>query len=127
MKEIIFGIIAGSFSGAGMGGGIILIFLLTFISGIEHHIAQAINLIFFIPTSIVAIIINATNKNIDFKLAIVISIFGILGAVIGVSLSIHSDVNSIRKFFGLFLLIISMHEIYIIIKENKIVKIRNNK
>ena len=83
MIEILIGMISGIVSGTGMGGGTILIFLLTFMMGIEQHVAQATNLIFFIPTSIVAIIINIKNKNIDLKLAIIISIFGILGAIIG--------------------------------------------
>ena len=81
MIEILIGMISGIVSGTGMGGGTILIFLLTFMMGIEQHVAQATNLIFFIPTSIVAIIINIKNKNIDLKLAIIISIFGILGAM----------------------------------------------
>ena len=55
MGEILIGIVSGIVSGAGMGGGTILIFLLSFVMGVEQHIAQATNLIFFIPTSIVAI------------------------------------------------------------------------
>ena len=65
MIEILIGMISGIVSGTGMGGGTILIFLLTFMMGIEQHVAQATNLIFFIPTSIVAIIINIKNKNIN--------------------------------------------------------------
>ena len=61
MIEILIGMISGIISGTGMGGGTILIFLLTFMMGIEQHVAQATNLIFFIPTSIVAIIINIKN------------------------------------------------------------------
>ena len=76
-------------------------------------------MIFFIPTSIVAIIVNIKNKNIDLKLATIISIFGILGAIIGANLSIHTDVKTLRKFYGIFLAIIAIHEIYTIIKENK--------
>ena len=74
MGEILIGIVSGIISGAGMGGGTILIFLLSFVMGVEQHIAQATNLIFFIPTSIVAIIVNLKNKNIDLKLATIISI-----------------------------------------------------
>ena len=66
MIEILIGMISGIVSGTGMGGGTILIFLLTFMMGIEQHVAQATNLIFFIPTSIVAIIINIKNKRRDF-------------------------------------------------------------
>lgn len=127
MKEIIIGLISGIVSGTGMGGGTILIFLLTFMCGLEQHVAQATNLIFFIPTSIIAIIVNIKNKNIDLKLATIISIFGILGAIIGANLSVHTDVNILRKVFGIFLAIIAIHEIYTILKENKKTKMRENK
>ncbi len=127
LKEILIGIVAGIVSGTGMGGGTILIFLLTFLSGIEQHVAQATNLIFFIPTSIVAIIVNLKNKNIDLKLAITISICGIVGAIIGAKLSINTEVEKLKKLFGIFLAIIAIHEIYTIIKENKKAKIRENK
>ena len=116
MIEILIGIISGIVSGTGMGGGTILIFLLSFIMGIEQHIAQATNLIFFIPTAIVAIIVNLKNKNIDVKLAILISIFGILGAIIGANISIRINVSILRKCFGIFLAIIAINEIYTIFK-----------
>lgn len=126
MKEIIIGLVSGIVSGTGMGGGTILIFLLTFMCGVEQHISQATNLIFFIPTSIVAIIVNIKNKNIDLKLATIISIFGILGAILGANISINTDVNKLRKYFGFFLIIIAIHEIYTIIKQNKKTKMGEN-
>lgn len=127
MIEVLIGIISGIVSGTGMGGGTILIFLLTFMMNVEQHIAQATNLIFFIPTSIVAIIVNLKNKNIDLKLAIIISIFGILGAIIGSNISLHTNVTILRKYFGFFLAIIAMNEIYSIIKKYKKMKITDNK
>ena len=69
MIEILIGMISGIVSGTGMGGGTILIFLLTFMMGIEQHVAQATNLIFFIPTSIVAIIVLYSILPIIFKLS----------------------------------------------------------
>ena len=123
MAEILMGLVSGIVSGTGMGGGTILIFLLTFIMGIEQHIAQATNLIFFIPTSIVAIIVNLKNKNIDMPLAIIISVFGILGAIVGANISINIDVKILKKCFGVFLAIIAINEIYSIVKEYKKTKI----
>ena len=102
MKEIIIGLVSGIVSGTGMGGGTILIFLLTYISGLEQHIAQATNLIFFIPTSIVAIIVNIKNKNIRFRVATMISVFGILGAIIGANLSIHTNVYKLKNYLEFF-------------------------
>lgn len=126
MIEILIGIISGIISGTGMGGGTILIFLLTFAMGVEQHIAQATNLIFFIPTSIIAIIVNIKNKNIDTKAAIIVSTFGILGAMWGASIAVKTDVNFLKKCFGIFLIVIALHEIYTIIKLNISKKKRNN-
>ena len=127
LTEILIGVVSGIVSGTGMGGGTILIFLLTFMLGIEQHTAQATNLIFFIPTSIVAIIVNLKNKNIDLKLAIIISIFGILGAIIGANIALSIDVNYLRKAFGVFLAVIAINEIYSIYKRYKKEKRTNTK
>ena len=108
MKEILIGLFAGVVSGIGMGGGTILILLLTVLSGIEQHIAQATNLIFFIPTSIAAIITNWKYKLIDKKLAITISIFGVIGAGIGAITSTKTNVESLKKYFGIFLIAIAI-------------------
>ena len=51
MMEILIGLVSGIVSGTGMGGGTILIFLLSYVMQVEQHVAQAANLIFFIPTS----------------------------------------------------------------------------
>ena len=125
--EIFIGLISGVVSGTGMGGGTILIFLLSYVMQIEQHVAQAANLVFFIPTSIVAIIVNLKNKNIDLKLGMIISIFGILGAIIGANISIHIDVLILKRSFGIFLAIIAIHEIYTIVKQYKKSKNENNK
>ena len=112
MKEILIGLIAGIVSGTGMGGGTVLILLLTVLCGVEQHIAQATNLIFFIPTSIVAIITNWKYKFIDKKLALTISSFGAIGATIGAMVSTRTNVESLRKYFGIFLVAMAIWEIY---------------
>lgn len=117
MLYIVIGIISGIFSGIGMGGGTILIFALSFFDSLNQHVAQAVNLIFFIPTSIAAILINIKNKKIDFKLAFVVSICGIIGAIIGANIAINMEVDNLKKYFGIFLTLVACHEIYVIVKE----------
>lgn len=119
MLEIIFGVIAGIVTGLGMGGGTVLILLLSLFSGLEQHIAQATNLVFFIPTSIAAIIMNFKQKNVNFKLAINISFFGIIGAILGSIISNNISSNNLRKYFAIFILIIAIHEIYELYKQYK--------
>lgn len=127
MLQVLIGIFSGVFSGVGMGGGTILIFLLTTVSNLEQHVAQATNLIYFIPTAISAIIVNYKNKNIDLNLATIVSISGAVGAIIGTIISININVNRLKKLFGVFLAIVVIHEIYTLYKEYKQMKKRNTK
>lgn len=127
IQSIVFGIIAGMITGLGMGGGTILILLLSNFLDFEQHVAQATNLIYFIPTSLVTIIINMKNKNINFKLAKWISIFGVIGALIGAKLTEIVDSKNLKKYFAIFIMIIGFIEFYKIIKEYIFVKKRNNK
>jgi hypothetical protein len=127
MVEIIFGIIAGIITGMGMGGGAILILLLGVFLGLDQHIAQATNLVFFIPTALSAILINLKQKNVNIKLAITVSAFGIVGAIIGTIISDKIPSANLRKYFAIFILIIAFHEIYRLYKEYIIAKTRNNK
>lgn len=117
MVEILTGIIAGAVSGLGMGGGTILILVLSNFLGVEQHIAQATNLVFFIPTAIAAIIINIRQKLINLKLGIVIILSGAIGAVIGSEIAMTLDAGELKKYFGIFLLLISGNEIYRLIRE----------
>ena len=119
MIEILTGFISGMVSGTGMGGGTILILCLSIFLGIDQKMAQATNLIFFIPTSIAAIYINIKEKKINFRVAKVIIIFGTIGAVIGAIIAKNMYTKILKKSFGVFLAFIAIHEIYVIYKMYK--------
>lgn len=127
MIEILTGLISGIVSGTGMGGGTILILCLSIFLGIDQKVAQATNLIFFIPTSIATIYVNMKEKKINLKVAKVIIFWGIIGAAIGAIITQNIDTKILKKLFGFFLGFIAIHEIYIIIKEYIFSKKRNNK
>ena len=93
-----------------------MIFLLTTFGSVEQHVAQGTNLVFFIPTCIISIIINLKNKNIQRKTAKTISLAGIIGAIIGSVISINMNINLLKKFFGYFLLLIAIFEFYSLIR-----------
>ena len=109
MLEIIIGILAGIFTGLGLGGGSVLILFLTLFLNLEQHVAQSTNLLFFIPSALVCIILNTKRKLINFKNAIFFVVFGVIGAVCGAVISKNMPVTKLRKLFGLF---ISAYEIY---------------
>ena len=110
-----------------MGGGTILILLLNLFGSIEQHMIQGINLVFFIPTSIVAIYMNIKHKTVIYKVANVIIFFGIIGAICGSLLAFKINNQNLRKYFGIFLILIAILQIYSYFKEIKQKKSREEK
>lgn len=127
MKEILFGIISGIVAALGMGGGTILILLLNLFSNLKQHLIQGTNLLFFIPTSIIAIYLNVKKKKIDYKLSKEVIFSGIVGAILGSIISFKINNENLKKYFGIFLIFISIFEIYSIFTQYKLEKKENNK
>ncbi len=67
---------------------------------------------FFIPTSLVSIFMNIKQKLIKWKTGLVVSLFGAVGAVIGAKISVNLDTNKLKLYFGIFLLLIAVFEVY---------------
>ncbi len=106
------GILSGIISGMGIGGGTILIPALVLLVNPEQHVAQSVNLLFFIPTGIVALIVHIKKKRIDFRMAVPIILFGLAGAFAGSRLAMTLPGNSLRKWFGIFLLFMGIYEFF---------------
>lgn len=102
MINIILGIVAGCGAALGLGGGTILILLLNFFSQIDQHKIQGINLIFYIPTAIVAIWVNTKNKIIDWKVARKCIISGIFGSILGAFAARKNRKSKFKKIFWSF-------------------------
>lgn len=96
----------------GIGGGTILIPALVIFLGIEQHNAQGVNLAFFIPTAVAALIIHIKNKNIHLKTASQIIIWGIIGAVLGAYIAVSIPSLILKKMFGFFMLFMGIYEIF---------------
>ncbi len=109
---ILIGLISGIISGMGIGGGIVMIPALTILLGFNQRMAQNINLIYFIPTAIIAIIIHLKNGNIEKKGIFKIIAFGTVGAIFGAILATKIDPSLLRKIFGYFLLFMGIKEIF---------------
>ncbi|MBQ7349197.1 MAG: sulfite exporter TauE/SafE family protein [Clostridia bacterium] len=111
------GIVGGILGGMGMGGGTLLIPMLTIFFSIEQHTAQAINLISFIPMAVVALIIHLKNKLIDFNKILLIIVPGIITCVLGCLLARAISGDLLKRIFGGFLLLLSVYQFYCIIKK----------
>ena len=100
---ILAGIAGGVISGMGMGGGTLLIPILTILLGVEQSIAQAVNLISFVPVAIVSLVFHIKNKLVEWK-SVLYMIIPSLATGIGASLLADTiDNQSLRMYFGIFL------------------------
>lgn len=103
---IIFGFIGGLLGGMGMGGGTLLIPLLTVFSGIDQQAAQAINLLTFIPMSVVALVIHVKNKLVKKKALFVFLIPALISSALSSLLALTVSGDFLKKAFGIFLIVL---------------------
>ena len=93
---ILFGMLGGLIGGMGMGGGTILIPLLTLFLNVPQLQAQTINLISFIPMAIVSLIIHIKNKLVDFKALFKVLPFALGFSVLSSFFALQTDSNILR-------------------------------
>lgn len=87
-------------------GGSVLIIVLVSVMMVEQHIAQATNMIYFIPTAITAILIHIKKGNVEKSVSKKLFFPTIIGSGVGAYLTTLVNPENLRKYFGLFLLFI---------------------
>ncbi len=117
--EILAGVLGGIIGGMGMGGGTLTIPILTIFLSYKQILAQGVNLIAFLPMSIVALIIHFKNHLVAYKetwlLAVVGSLFSILGAF-----GANKVPNIVlKKLFAIFLIGLAIWQIIELNKQKK--------
>ena len=113
------GVLGGLLGGMGMGGGTVLIPLLSIFYSVGQHTAQAVNIISFIPMAVVALIIHLKNKLVDFKNVLWIILPGVLTCILGCYLARAMDGALLKRCFGGFLLLLSVFQFITEIKGQK--------
>ena len=106
------GVVSGMLGAMGMGGGGVLMIYLTLIASMEQPLAQGINLIFFLPCAVVAIVIYRKKKLIQFKALLWAVPFGIGGAALGTYLSSLMTGDLLGKLFGGLLVVMGCMQIF---------------
>lgn len=109
-------IVSGIVGGMGMGGGTLLIPVLTIFFAFNQQNAQGINLLVFIPMSIVAIIIHIKNNLINYKVGITLMLSGILTSVLASLLANKINSKLLSRLFGGFLLIVAVVQVIQLIR-----------
>ena len=112
MWVVLIGFFSGIISGMGIGGGTILIPALLFLTEITRQQAQGVNLVYFVPTAITALITHQKKGDLDWKTAKPIALSGLAGAAAGAFLAVSLGSGLLRKLFGGFLFLMGLSEIF---------------
>ncbi len=104
------GLFSGVLSGMGMGGGTVLIPILTLFLSMGQHAAQGVNMLAFLPGAALALFIHRRDGRLKAKTAFPLLIWGGIGAIGGAFLATCLDAEWLKKAFGIFLIILSVFQ-----------------
>ncbi len=108
---LIAGFVSGVLGGMGMGGGTVLIPVLTIFFGVNQHVAQAANLISFLPMAAIALPQHKRNGYLKTEGVLQIIVPALLSAIASSLLMMVIPSEVLRRLFGLFLIAIAIAQI----------------
>lgn len=113
------GLITGVVSGCGIGGGTLLMLVLTELAHMEPPMAAVVNLLYFIGCALPAV--RAHNQNGLIRGDIVAKALpvGIPAAVIGALIAAQISTSVLRRLFGILLLFIAARDLLSFWKKRK--------
>lgn len=108
---LISGALAGLLGGMGMGGGTVLIPVLTIFLGVNQHVAQATNVIAFLPMAAFALAEHKKKGYLKTE-GLLAVILPALVSAIGLSIAAaFIDATQLRRLFGVFLIALAVRGI----------------
>jgi uncharacterized membrane protein YfcA len=107
---LFIGLIAGVLSGlVGIGGGVVIVPALIYFMSASQHEAQGTSLaILLLPVGILAVFQYYKAGYVDVKSSLIIASTFVIGGLIGSKIAIAVDQNTLKKVFGIFLLLLSL-------------------
>ncbi|WP_456463158.1 TSUP family transporter [Lutibacter sp.] len=114
---IIIGLLAGILSGlVGIGGGIIMVPLFIFFLGLTQHNAQGLSLAVMLPPVTFLAVYNyhtaGNGGNIDWRIALIVAVLFMIGGFLGSKIALQIDQKTLRKIFGVAMLIVAIKLIF---------------
>jgi len=108
------GLLAGVLSGmVGIGGGIVIVPALVYFLGYSQHQAQGTVLfMFLLPIGILGVFNYYQAGYIEWKTACVMATTFLIGSYFGSKFSIAIDQGTLKKVFGVIILLLSLKMIF---------------
>ena len=108
---LIVGTTLGFLSGLGIGGGSLLILWLTVVLHADPQTARSINLLFFIPSALVACILRIKQGSLEIKPLLPAMLAGCAAAAGFSWFSTILNVEILKKLFGIVLIAAGLREL----------------
>ena len=108
---IIVSSILGFLAGLGVGGGSLLILWVTLALNIPQPQARILNLLFFLPSAIIASLFRWKQGTLNLKKLLPAIVSGCIAAAGFSLLGRQMDITFLKKLFGILLLVTGMREI----------------
>ena len=102
---------AGILSGFGVGGGTLLLVWMTVFAGLDQHLAQGINLLYFLPAGLMALPAHWKNGYIHRPALLPAIAGGLACAALADWAATALDVAALRRIFGAFLILVGLSEL----------------
>ena len=109
---ILVGTLLGFLSGLGIGGGSLLIIWLTVILGMDHTSARSINLLFFLPSALIACLFRWKQGAIRWKKILPAMVSGCIAAALLSWLGGMFQIELLKKLFGGLLILTGLRELF---------------
>ena len=110
--KLLVGTLLGFLSGLGIGGGSLLILWLTMILNTDPAVARSINLLFFIPSALVACALRIRQGNLKIRPLLPAVFAGCAAAAVFSWISTVLDVAILKKLFGIVLVAAGLRELF---------------
>ena len=107
---VVLGLAAGALSGlVGLGGGVIVLPVLMYVLGMEQHMAQGTTLGMLLPPiGILAVWTYYKSGYVDVKIALLLCVGFIIGALIGSKIAVNMDTKYLKMICGIMFIIIGL-------------------
>lgn len=102
----------GFLSGLGIGGGSLLIVWLTAVLHTDPMTARSINLLFFIPSALVACFVRHRQNRLQLRQIPPAAISGCIAAALLSVLASKTDTALLKKLFGGLLIVAGLRELF---------------
>lgn len=112
MMMVVLGTALGFLSGLGTGGGSLLILWLTLVENMPVTDARAINLLFFIPSALIACMFRWQQGCLEVRKILPAILAGSIAAALFAWFGSQWDTQMLRKAFGLLLLFTGLRELF---------------